>query len=141
MTSPVQRIIVALKAADIDAYDGEPTTTPAGRYVAIWDDTGLRQPDNYAGQARSNDMTFLVMCVAKTTEGLRGLVEDVADVLTGLRLDGDRHTSPLHQEFAAPELIGGPTGDKRRTKTLTYTATFPRRGATPTTPPLEELTP
>ena len=123
--TPASLFIDALKAAGITAFDGEPTATPAGPYVAVWDDTGLRRPDNYGGVARNNRVTFTVMCVARTPEGLRALVDAVADTLTGLRLAG-RATSPLIEQYAGPSLSGGPTGDKRLTKTLTYTATFPR---------------
>ena len=123
--TPASLLIDALTAADITAFDGEPGTTPDGPYVAVWDDTGLRRPDNYGGAARNNRVTFTVMCVARTPEGLRALVQAVADTLTGRRLAG-RTSSPLVEQYAAPALSGGPTGDKRLTKTLTYAAHSPR---------------
>lgn len=123
--TPAALLIDALTAADITAFDGEPGTTPAGPYVAVWDDTGLRRPDNYSGAARNNRITFTAMCVARTPEGLRALVQAATDTLTGLRLAG-RTSSPLTEPYAAPTLSGGPRGDVRLTKTLTYTATFPR---------------
>lgn len=123
--TPASLLIDALKAAGITAFDGEPTITPAGPYAAIWDDTGLRRPDNYGGVARNNRVTFTVMCVARTPDGLRALTQSVTDALTGLRLAG-RATSPLVEQYAGPSLSGGPRGDVRLTKTLTYTATFPR---------------
>ena len=123
--TPASLFIDALQAAGITVFDGEPTATPAGPYVAVWDDTGLRRPDNYGGVADSNRITFTAMCVARTPEGLRALVQAVTDTLTGLRLAG-RASSPLTEQYAAPTLSGGPRGDVRLTKTLTYTATFPR---------------
>ena len=123
--TPASLLIDALTAAGITAFDGEPDNTPTGPYVAVWDDSGLRRPDVYAGVARNNRVTFTAMCVARTPEGLRALVHAVTDTLTGHRLEG-RTSSPLIEQYAGPSLSGGPTGDKRLTKTLTYTATFPR---------------
>lgn len=123
--TPASLLIDALKAAGVTTFDGEPTATPAGPYVAVWDDTGLRRPDNYGGVARNSRITFTVMCVARTPEGLRALVQAVTDTLTGRRLAGPT-SSPLIEQYAGPSLSGGPTGDKRLTKTLTYAAHSPR---------------
>ena len=123
--TPASLFLDALQAAGITAFDGEPPATPDGPYVAVWDDTGLRRPDNYGGVATHTRVTFTAMCVARTPEGLRALVQAVTDTLTGLRLAG-RGSSPLTEQHAAPALSGGPRGDVRLTKTLTYTATFPR---------------
>ena len=121
----MQALLAALTAAGVAAHDGEPTVAPEGRYVAAWDDTGLRRPARHAGNAPNATYTYRLMCVARTHDGLRALVDDVTAALTGLRLGG-RETSPLVEQFAGPTLTGGPDGDKRHTKTLTYTATFPR---------------
>lgn len=121
----MQALLTALAAAGIDAHDGEPVTPTEGRYVAAWDDTGLRRPARHGGNAPNATYTYRLMCVARTPDGLRALVDDVTAALTGLRLGG-RETSPLTEQFAGPALTGGPDGDKRHTKTLTYTAAFPR---------------
>lgn len=138
MIRPVALLLDALTDAAISGFDGEPQMTPSGPYVAVWDDTGLRQPDVYGGGARNNLVTFRLMCVARTRDGLDHLLHQVTAALTGRRLAG-RESSPLTEQYASPALTGGPEGDKRHTKTVTYQTLLPRPSPTP--PPMEEPQP
>ena len=114
----------ALLAGAVDAHDGDPTTTPASRYVALYGDTGLAVPHRGVGPVPHWQVAGLrAVCVARTTGGLRDLVADVRQALTGRRLHAD-HT-PLREQVASPSLDGGPVGDRRLSMTLTYSCRIP----------------
>lgn len=114
----------ALLAVPIDAHDGDPVTTPAGLYVALYGDSGLAVPHRGVNPVPHwQDAGLRAVCVARTASGLRDLVADVRQALTGRRLHPD-HT-PLREQVASPVLDGGPAGDRRLSMTLTYTSRIP----------------
>lgn len=113
----------ALLAASIDAHDGDPVTTPAGLYVALYGDSGLAVPHRVGTVPHWQTAGLRAVCVARTQGGLRDLVADVRQALTGRRLHPD-HT-PLREQVASPALDGGPPGDRRLSMTLTYTSRLP----------------
>lgn len=113
----------ALLAEGIDAYDGDPTRTPPGLYVALYGDSGLAVPHRAGTVPHWQTAGLRAVCVARTTSGLRDLLADVRQALTGRRLD-PTHT-PLVEQVAGPTLDGGPDGDRRHSVTLTYTSRLP----------------
>lgn len=60
---------------DVTIHDGEPLTTPAGRYVVVTDNAGTATPDRLAHAGGSRDLRWLVTCkaVARTRDGVRSL--------------------------------------------------------------------
>lgn len=114
----------ALSAVGIDAHDGKPTTTPAGRYVALYGDTGLALPHRVGRVPHWQTAGLRAVCVSRTLDGLRALVADVRHILTGHAL-GD--STPLIEQIAGSVLEDGPTGDTRLSMTLTYTCRTPSR--------------
>ena len=119
----------ALSAAGIDAHDGTPTSTPAGRYVALFGDSGLAVPHRRGTVPHWQTAGLRAVCVARTAAGLRDLVADVRQALTGRHLAADH--GPLREQVAGPELLDGPDGDKRLSMTLTYTCHIPTRKELP----------
>ena len=118
-------IQAALQAAGVDAHDGDPAATPAGRYAAVYGGTGVAAPHRANQRPHWTTTTARVVCVARTRPGLRDLVADVRHELTGAVLaDG---FTPLRESLDGPELPGGPPGDVRLSMTITYTATHPTR--------------
>ena len=113
----------ALLALDIDAHDGDPNATPAGRYVALYGDSGLAVPHRVGPVPHWQTAGLRAVCVSRTQDGLRDLVAEVRQALTGRRLDPE-HT-PLREQVAGPQIDGGPAGDKRLSMTLTYTCRTP----------------
>lgn len=115
----------ALSAIGIDAHDGQPQTTPAGRYVALYGDSGLAVPHRVGSVPHWQTAGLRAVCVARTANGVRDLRDDVRQALTGRHLGAD--FTPLREQIAGPELLDGPEGDKRLSLTLTYTCRIPTR--------------
>ena len=113
----------ALLSAGIDAHDGDPETTPAGRYVALYGDSGLAIPHRRQPRPHWQSSGLLVVCVARTPAGLRALVREVRAALTGVRLD--ESFGLLNETTPGPELSGGPEGDRRLSMTVTYSCQTP----------------
>lgn len=117
-------IIALLTAAGVDAHDGEPKATPPGPYCVVYDNPGHRVPHRISTTAHWVDCRHQVVCVARTLPGLRHLIGQATDALTG------RHpipaASPLLEDHVGPVLEGGPVGDRRYTATITYRHETPR---------------
>lgn len=120
----VPAIQAALQAAGVDAHDGEPETTPAGPYAAIYGGTGLAVPHRMNLKPHWVAETARVVLVARTGGGLRALRTLTRATLTGAILDTD--FGPLTEQVEGPELKDGPVGDRRLSMTLTYTCHTPR---------------
>lgn len=119
----------ALLASGIDVHDGEPPTTPAGRYVALFGGSGLATAHRNGTVPHWQNTALRAVCVARTRDGLRDLVADVRQVLTGRRIDPT--FGVLRETVEGPELSGGPDGDRRLSMTLTYACLTPSRKETP----------
>lgn len=117
-------ILALLTAHGLDAHDGPPHTTPAGPYVAVFDDTGNGRRTHYDAQTDRVKWTHRVMAVARTRDGLRWAIGQVRGALTDHRPTPE--ASMLTEQTAGPVLTDGPDGDRRHSMTLTYTHTTPR---------------
>lgn len=123
--NPTAALLALLRGAGIDALDGRPERAPAGLYVAVFDDAGLARTHRPATPAaRHVKWTWRLVCVARTTDGLRDLVGRVRDTTSAVRLAPG--ADPLSEVVAGPVLDDGPTGDVRLSQTITLTTHTPR---------------
>ena len=120
----IGNILALLTAAGIDAHDGEPSDTPAGPYVVVYDNPGHRVPHRMSTTAHWATYRHQVVCVARTLGGLRHLIGKATDTLTGTRPTPE--SSPLFEDVVGPILEDGPDGDRRHSATITYTHRTPR---------------
>lgn len=116
--------ILALLAEKVTAYDGRPDTTPAGPYVAVFDDSGLGRRTHYDARTDRVKWTHNVMAVARTHDGLRWVVGQVRDTLTDTR--PTPQSSMMVEISAGPVLTDGTEGDMRHSKTIVFTHTTTR---------------
>lgn len=124
--SDTDAILGMLRTAGVDVIDGKPGKTPPGPYVAVFDDSGNATTTHRARTARHVAWTHRLVCVDRTPQGLRDLVQTVRNSLTGKRPNpaGDLLMEP--PGTAGPVIEGGPDGDTRLSKTLTYRHHSPR---------------
>ena len=119
-------ILDRLRTSRLAIHDGPPPVTPDRPYVVFYGSGGLAWQDRYEGGSRTYTYTCRVMCVARTTAGLRDATHAVRELLTDWRPDPHPAASPLWEEVAGPELTDGPTGDERHSITLEYRLTTRR---------------
>lgn len=93
-------------------------------YVVVYDDPGLRYRDRYPGTSRKVRWTFSIVCVARTSDGLRRITAQTADALVDRRIGA--WGGLITQTAAGPLLEDGPEGDRRLSKTLTFQLTTTR---------------
>lgn len=98
-----------LRAAGIDAYDGEPTTTPAGLYVVVSPDPGRDTRHALAGNPRVRAESSQVRIVAKTVDGVLAHTEKVRAALT---------TPTTRVAGSLPVYPDGPDSDRRLNSVL-----------------------
>lgn len=113
------RLRESLAATDT-VIDGDVYDTPGGRYVCFYDDNPLAVGTRFAGDPDKNWWTFRVMCVARTTEGLRALVTRTQSAMVWWRPDTAPSSGPVRQIAAGPQLWDGSEGDRRVSTTLTF---------------------
>lgn len=123
---PAADVLALLTAAGIRWFDRRPkTVTPSDfPYVVVYDDPGVRYPDRYFGESHKDRWTFQIVCVSRTTTGLRDVTSRVKDALIDRSIDvwGGRISQPA----AGPLLEDGPESDLRLSKTLTFQLTTTR---------------
>ena len=122
-------LIATAATHGLSAFDGEPDPAPSGidpRYLSITVQTGTPSDTRLAAAQPNYRTTVIVMCVARTRDGLRALAATTRAALEHHRpLDG-RFLLTERRDIQAPILTGGPTGDKRHTTNLYFTVTVPR---------------
>ncbi len=108
----------------VEVIDGAPTSTPAGPYICIYDQTGRTIRRKYVGVGSGLYWPFQLSCVARTTDALRELVNTArAAVLDWAPVDA---ASPIVEDGSNPVLTTGVGNDQRLTAPLTMHSYLPK---------------
>ena len=121
------RARVAAATPPVECYDAEPTTPP-NQYVVLYDQPPVAPLTRLAAVPVDDTVTFRLVVIARTTDGLRAAVAGVRAQLVGWRVQDTRDHSPLAQIDAGGVLPTGESGDRRYSQTLVFRYTRPFGG-------------
>lgn len=128
MANAITDVIAALSAAGLTVCDTEVTDAPPGPYVIATErDAGRAERERLTLVAHWTTVTIDVRAVARTQNGLRELIADIRQILTG------KHLTPNAGHFYeyewSPRLKTGALGDERHEMSIGYRAHYPTEGA------------
>ncbi len=121
------RARVTAATPTVACYDAEPTTPP-NQYAVLYDGAPVAPLARLAARPVDDTVTFRLVVIARTTDGLRAAVDAVRAQLVGWRVKNDRNFTPLAQVQAGDLLPTGESGDRRISQTLVFRYTRPFGG-------------
>lgn len=130
LTDAIMARLKATAPAGLTVFDGEPPSTPTGRYVVVTTNVGTARPDRLAQAGGSRDLRWLLTCktVGRTRPGVRAATDWLRATITDATPTDGPSTGPLLELGGSDMLTDGPEGDRRHSQTLIWgTNTDPRQ--------------
>lgn len=121
MNAPDAEAVLARVSASttphVECFDGEPSTPPS-QYAVLYDGAPFAPLQRLAARPVDDQVTFRIVVVARTTDGLRTAVQSVRGQLARWRINP--LFEPVHEVQAGDVLPTGVSGDRRLSQTLVF---------------------
>ena len=113
------RARVSASTPPVECFDAEPVTPP-NQYAVLYDQAPYAPLARLAAVRVSDTVTFRLVVIARSTDGLRSAVAGVRNQLVGWRVQASRDFTPLTEVQAGDLLPTGESGDRRYSQTLVF---------------------
>ncbi len=113
------RARVTASTPPVECFDAEPATTP-NQYAVLYDHAPYAPLTRLAAVPVEDTVTFRLVVIARTPDGLRAAVAGVRAQLVGWRVQTSRDYTPLTEVQAGDLLPTGESGDRRYSQTLVF---------------------
>lgn len=110
---------VAASTPPVECFDAEPATPP-NQYAVLYDQAPFAPLDRLAAIPVDDTVSFRLVVIARTPDGLRNAVAAVRAQLVGWRIQASRDFTPLTEVQAGDLLPTGESGDRRYSQTLVF---------------------